>query len=305
MNPNSSSLGVDVTFLLVGATALAVVTPVIGALLRWRVTPRIAAASAPAAAPLHPLIRSSRRSGERQGRKSAESRRGGGSSGRVFFLHPISGRRRIALREARRRLESAARGLAPPPQGANDAPFVALALVCLLSASACNVVMDPDGDPSDEPTDPSAARVRVAQLSPDAPPVDFCLAPAGTQEFAGPVLGGAGAPLGISYANVTRYFEVDARRRRRAPRRAGRRRLAAAPRPGRDRPAGPVVRARARRSPRSASSTHDGTGAPQPFAFAAPFFLLFLLLLLPLFFFFLLPPSFFFFFFFFSALRRR
>lgn len=36
MNPNSSSLGVDVTFLLVGATALAVITPVVGALLRWR-----------------------------------------------------------------------------------------------------------------------------------------------------------------------------------------------------------------------------------------------------------------------------
>ena len=36
MNPNSSSLGVDVTFLLVGATALAMITPVIGALLRWR-----------------------------------------------------------------------------------------------------------------------------------------------------------------------------------------------------------------------------------------------------------------------------
>ena len=36
MNPNSSSLGVDVTFLLVGATALAIVTPLIGALLRWR-----------------------------------------------------------------------------------------------------------------------------------------------------------------------------------------------------------------------------------------------------------------------------
>ena len=47
MNPNSSSLGVDVTFLLVGATALAVVTPVIGALLRWRrpVRPEAAAAS--------------------------------------------------------------------------------------------------------------------------------------------------------------------------------------------------------------------------------------------------------------------
>ncbi len=39
MNPNSSSLGVDVTFLLLGATALAVVTPVIGALLRWRSKP--------------------------------------------------------------------------------------------------------------------------------------------------------------------------------------------------------------------------------------------------------------------------
>jgi hypothetical protein len=36
MNPNSSSLGVDVTFLLVGATALAMVTPILGALLRWR-----------------------------------------------------------------------------------------------------------------------------------------------------------------------------------------------------------------------------------------------------------------------------
>jgi hypothetical protein len=36
VNPNSSSLGVDVTFLLVGATVLAAVTPVIGAVLRWR-----------------------------------------------------------------------------------------------------------------------------------------------------------------------------------------------------------------------------------------------------------------------------
>jgi hypothetical protein len=36
MNPNSSSLGVDVTFLLFGATALAVATPIVGALLRWR-----------------------------------------------------------------------------------------------------------------------------------------------------------------------------------------------------------------------------------------------------------------------------
>jgi hypothetical protein len=47
MNPNSSSLGVDVTFLLVGATVLAAVTPVIGALLRWRRPVAIEPAVAP------------------------------------------------------------------------------------------------------------------------------------------------------------------------------------------------------------------------------------------------------------------
>lgn len=36
MNPNSSSLGVDVTFLLVGATVVSMITPVLGAILRWR-----------------------------------------------------------------------------------------------------------------------------------------------------------------------------------------------------------------------------------------------------------------------------
>ena len=36
LNPNSSSLGVDVTFLLFGAAALSLFTPVIGALLRMR-----------------------------------------------------------------------------------------------------------------------------------------------------------------------------------------------------------------------------------------------------------------------------
>ena len=51
MNPNSSSLGVDVTFLLVGSTVLAAITPVIGALLRWRtpapVEPTLAAPATP------------------------------------------------------------------------------------------------------------------------------------------------------------------------------------------------------------------------------------------------------------------
>lgn len=56
---------------------------------------------------------------------------------------------------------------------------------------------------------PGAARVRVAHLSPDAPAVDFCVAPAGTQEFTGPVLAGAGALNGITYGKVTKYLELE------------------------------------------------------------------------------------------------
>jgi hypothetical protein len=81
--------------------------------------------------------------------------------------------------------------------------------VCLFAASGCNAVIDPGTGPDPE-LESSTARVRVAHLSPDAPPVDFCLAPAGTQAFAGPVLGAAGDPLGIAYGNLTRYFDVDA-----------------------------------------------------------------------------------------------
>jgi len=36
LNPNSSSLGVDVTFLLFGAAIVSMLTPVVGALVRWR-----------------------------------------------------------------------------------------------------------------------------------------------------------------------------------------------------------------------------------------------------------------------------
>ncbi|HRC54815.1 MAG TPA: hypothetical protein PKU97_02780 [Kofleriaceae bacterium] len=46
MNPNSSSLGVDVTFLLVGSTVLAMITPLVGALLRGRLRSSPAAAAA-------------------------------------------------------------------------------------------------------------------------------------------------------------------------------------------------------------------------------------------------------------------
>jgi hypothetical protein len=44
MNPNSSSLGVDVTFLLLGAAALSFATPVVAALVRWRRSKHVAVA---------------------------------------------------------------------------------------------------------------------------------------------------------------------------------------------------------------------------------------------------------------------
>lgn len=50
MNPNSSSLGVDVTFLLVGASAVALFTPIIGALIRMRRT-KLDPATVPASVP--------------------------------------------------------------------------------------------------------------------------------------------------------------------------------------------------------------------------------------------------------------
>lgn len=52
LNPNSSSLGVDVTFLLFGAAALSMATPVLAALLRLRrpaADPHLAAHDTPAA----------------------------------------------------------------------------------------------------------------------------------------------------------------------------------------------------------------------------------------------------------------
>jgi len=62
----------------------------------------------------------------------------------------------------------------------------------------------------EEPPVDATAHVRVAHLSPDAPAVDFCLAAAGTGEFAGPVLAGAGGGDGLAYTQVTRYLDVPA-----------------------------------------------------------------------------------------------
>jgi hypothetical protein len=66
---------------------------------------------------------------------------------------------------------------------------------------------------------PTQPMVRFAQLSPDAPPLDVCLAPHGTGMFAGPLLEqlaedaglapDANAP-GLSFADVSAYFAIDA-----------------------------------------------------------------------------------------------
>lgn len=44
-NPNSSSLGVDITFLLFGATAVSLMTPIIAALLRAKRKPKDASSA--------------------------------------------------------------------------------------------------------------------------------------------------------------------------------------------------------------------------------------------------------------------
>jgi hypothetical protein len=54
LNPNSSSLGVDVTFLLFGAAAVSLLTPLVGALVRWRRGRRPGAPGADATEPRRP-----------------------------------------------------------------------------------------------------------------------------------------------------------------------------------------------------------------------------------------------------------
>lgn len=75
-------------------------------------------------------------------------------------------------------------------------------LPAIALATACG------GDGDDSAAAPS--QLRVAHLSPDAPAVDVCLAPAGSGSFTGPVLEQAGGVAGLSYAQATRYLEVAA-----------------------------------------------------------------------------------------------
>lgn len=76
-----------------------------------------------------------------------------------------------------------------------------LMVAAALGLAAC-------GD-DDDPTPPGVANVRVAHLSPDAPAVDFCLAPHGTTTFTGPVMESLGVTGGLAYGEVTTYLELD------------------------------------------------------------------------------------------------
>jgi len=60
------------------------------------------------------------------------------------------------------------------------------------------------------PGRPPQINVRVAHLSPDAPPVDFCLRPEGSTTFTGPVLRSLGVAAGVAFNQVTRYLTIDA-----------------------------------------------------------------------------------------------
>lgn len=55
---------------------------------------------------------------------------------------------------------------------------------------------------------PERAKIRVAHLSPDAPAVDVCLAPAGSGAFTKPLLASLGARAGLAYPQVTEYVQL-------------------------------------------------------------------------------------------------
>jgi hypothetical protein len=79
----------------------------------------------------------------------------------------------------------------------------------LLLAAAFALACGDDDDPAAAAPE-ARAQLRVAHLSPDAPAVDVCLAPAGTGDFTGPVLEQAGGSGGLSYAQATRYLDLAA-----------------------------------------------------------------------------------------------
>ncbi len=62
---------------------------------------------------------------------------------------------------------------------------------------------------SDSTSAPVKGYLRLGQFSPDTPSVDFCLAPAGTGAFTGPILKEYGIAAGLAYGQVTTYLPLD------------------------------------------------------------------------------------------------
>lgn len=90
-------------------------------------------------------------------------------------------------------------------------PVASLALFGLLALAGCgDDPAAPAGGGGDGVRQTTA--LRIAHLAPDAPPVDVCLAPAGSGAFAGPVLAKAGVRTGLAYGSVTRYLEIEAQK---------------------------------------------------------------------------------------------
>jgi len=70
-----------------------------------------------------------------------------------------------------------------------------------------------DAGPQPEASEPEPqGQLRIAQLSPDFPAIDICVAPHGTQDFTGPLLAQTfsvdGGLVGIGYGQVSGYFSV-------------------------------------------------------------------------------------------------
>jgi hypothetical protein len=87
------------------------------------------------------------------------------------------------------------------------------------ASPAVDAGADAEGPADDAPTPAPQALLRVAQLSPDLPPVDVCVAPHGTTLFRGPLLaqlaaslgddgGTDAAPPGVTYAQVSAYLSL-------------------------------------------------------------------------------------------------
>lgn len=55
---------------------------------------------------------------------------------------------------------------------------------------------------------PERAHMRIAHLSPDAPPVDACIAATGTASFTGPLLHALGSSSGLAFPQVTTYVDL-------------------------------------------------------------------------------------------------